>query len=328
MTIPNALKRPIQLYLELALLLTAASAVTCTSAHASTSNSSTEKVRLHFLAQVSPEVPLMRARTGHLLARVKVEEGASSWFIVDSGAAAWAIDRDLAQKQGLKPTGEATAEGAGGSAKTQWCAAKRIEIGPAVFEACKMVELDLSPVSKAMGVPVGGICGFDFFAACVVELELEAPSLRVFAPDHFELKDGSWQKMTLHGHLLCVNAKFEGHTGLFRLDTGAGQGTVLFHSPAVRTLRLTEGRKLESGASDETLGTMHYEIGQLADFELANKRFESPTVGFSTDESGAMADSTTTGTLMHDFLTPFKIVFDVGSRRIAFLPRDESEIAP
>lgn len=267
----------------------------------------------------------MQARTGHLLARVKVEEGAPSWFIVDSGAAAWAIDRELAQKQGLKPAGDAAVEGAGGSAKTRWCVAKRIEIGPAVFGACKMVELDLSAVSKAMGVSVGGICGFDFFAACVVELDLKTPSLRVFAPNSFDLKAGSWQKLTLHGQLLCVNAKFEGHTGLFRIDTGAGRGTVLFHSPAVRALRLTEGRALEPGTSEETLGTMHYEIGQLADFELANKRFESPTVGFSTDESGAMADSTTTGTLMHDFLAPFEIVFDVGSRRIAFLSRDESE---
>jgi len=41
-----------------------------------------------------------------------------------------------------------------------------------------------------------------------------------------------------------------------------------------------------------------------------------------------MADSTTTGTLMHDFLAPFTIVFDVGSRRIAFLPHDEPAAAP
>jgi hypothetical protein len=194
-------------------------------------------------------------------------------------------------------------------------------MGPVTLAQPWLVEIDLAPIAEALGTEVRGVCGFDLFRACVVELDLEAPSLRLWDPASFDLETGGWQELILHGRLLCVRARFEGRTGLFRLDTGAGKGTVLFHSPAVHKLGLLDGREVEDGSSVEAMGTMRYKIGRLANFELGGRRFDAPVAGFSIDETGAMADSATTGTIAREFLTPFRLVFDVSRQRIAFIER-------
>jgi hypothetical protein len=243
---------------------------------------------------------------------------------MDSGASVWVIDSELSTELGLERGEAASVEGAGGETESRWCRASQVRVGPVTFPNPRFLEIDLSGIFATLGVDVGGICGYDLFEQCVVEMDMDRPSLRLHDPAAFELPEsppGRWEPLILNGRLLCVEAVFEGHKGLFRIDTGAGSGTVLFHSPAVRMFDLLDGRDLEEGMSEETVGTMHYRVGRLRSFEFGGREFDSLLVGFSTDDAGAMADSTMTGTVMRDLLLPFNIVFDVGRQRIAFIQR-------
>lgn len=120
-----------------------------------------------------------------------------------------------------------------------------------------------------------------------------------------------------------IEADFEGHAGLLKMDLGAAGGpfaNVTLHAPAVRSLGLLDGREVET----MDLGTAKVAIGRLDWFEIGGHRFEEPEAMFALGGSGPFQDPTTLGNIGVNFLAPFRILFDYGRRRIALLEREGS----
>ncbi len=279
---------------------------------------------VRFDPQAAPAVSARRARTGQLLVQVSVEALAPRWFLLDSGAGGWGIDPALADEAGLLSIGDDGENAAGRDGATLWRQGRAVRVGPVTLPRPRFLEIDCGPLNRALGVELSGICGYELFRDCVVELDLEAATVRIFDPASFELKDAPWQELVLQNKLPCVRARFEGNRqGLFKLDTGAGKGSVLFHSPAVREMGLLAGRVVSDAESAETFGTLNCKTGRLEYLLLGGRRFNNPLVGFSVDERGARADSSTTGTIARELLTPFRLVFDYSHSRIAFAPRTQ-----
>lgn len=273
-----------------------------------------------FDAQAPAEIEVQRTRTGHLLVHPLVDGEEVGWFILDTGAGGMCIDRRAAESLELEALGEVLAVGVAGSETTRFRRAASFRLGPMRYEQPIFVELDLSFLEEVFGEEIGGIVGYDFFARCAVELEVESGRTRIFDPTGYALERGEWQHLLTDGRTPTVEARFEGHQGFFRLDTGAGSGTVTFHTPAVARLGLLEGRELEAAAHGGVGGTARSFAGTLEWFEIGGNRFERPLVEFATTEVGGMADRYTAGNLGQGFLHSFRLVLDYPHERFALVP--------
>lgn len=270
------------------------------------------------------EVKVERLRSGHLVIPALVDGKDLGWFILDSGAGGMVIDKLTAQQAGLEVFGEIPVVGIGGIVPGRFRQGKSFQVGPVTWQDPIYVEVDLSAVSMALGRKIVGICGAPLFKRTVVEIEATEPRLTLHDPEKYKLEGGTWLPLTLKGNLPCVKARFEGdREALFRVDTGAG-GTVTFHTPAVATWKLLDGRATQSSLSGGVGGMQQERAGLLDWFELAGHRFDKPRVTFSQAKTGAFADEYLAGNIGAGFLTNFKLVFDYPHSRLALVKKAEA----
>jgi hypothetical protein len=276
---------------------------------------------VHFDPERHASVELKRAVSGHLLVHPLVDGRDVGWFILDSGAGQICIDPKAADELGLESFGSLPAVGVAGAIQTSYRQGESLELGPMLIDDPVFVEIDLSFLAPIFGVEVGGICGYEVFARAVVELDFEQTSLALYDPGSFDLGEDIWTRLFLDGRIPAIRCQFEGdRAGLFKIDLG-DPGTISFYSPAVKSLRLLEGREVSSRQVGGVGGMGQASTGTLEWFEVGGHRVESLQTTFSQTEVGAFSGSHALGNLGTLMLKPFTVVFDYTNARIALVPR-------
>jgi hypothetical protein len=135
-----------------------------------------------------------------------------------------------------------------------------------------------------------------------------------------------WNKLAVDGRVACVEGSFEGHSGFFHLDTGAGASTVTMHVPAVERLKLLEGRETTPTASGGVGGMVTAKQGTLEWFEIGGHRMEKVSAVFATKGHGAFANPYTLGNIGGGLVRPFVLVFDYQRGRIAYVAREDQAV--
>jgi predicted aspartyl protease len=268
-------------------------------------------------ADAPAELVVERASTGHLIVQATLGGEDLGAFVFDTGAGALVLDRHVADDLGLASIGETIAVGVAGATTSSFRRGTTLELGPLTLLDPIFADLDLGFLPPHDGRPLIGIIGYDVLARCVVEIEPAAAHIALHSSG--DGLPGPWSDLVLHHNHVCVSARFEGHEGLFRLDTGAG-GTVTFHAPAVDALGLLEGRELLETRNGGVGGSARALTGSLAWFELAGHRFDAPTVEFSQATRGAFVDPYLAGNLGQTFLSAYRIVLDYPGDRYALVP--------
>lgn len=268
-----------------------------------------------------------RVPSGHMLVHPLVNGQDVGWFILDSGAGTMVIDQKVADRLGMTAVGEIVAVGVAGTTKTHFRMGGPLRLGPLTLTRTRYLGLDLDFITKAFGLPIGGIIGREFFARAAVEIDISGGAVSLHDPARYRLEDARWQELFFSGRNPAVRARFEGdREGLFKLDTGSNQ-TVSIHAPAVERLGLLAGRETRESRSGGVGGSRASRQGKLAWFELAGHRFESPEVEFAGAGEGAFSDIYATGNIGAGFLKAFRIVFDYSNKRVAFAPLQAAKAA-
>lgn len=273
-----------------------------------------------FDAQKKGKLEVKKVISGHLLVKPTIGGEDVGWFILDSGAGHSCIDTKLAHKLQLEEFGEVPVMGVGGSLKSKFAKSPSLELGPVTIKEPTYVELDLGMIGMTMGEQINGIIGYPVFQAAIVEIDCDGPMVTLHDPATHKLAEGAcWNPLVIDGNHPIVECKYEGdRSGWFRLDTGATD-TVSFHTVAVRNKKLLEGRKTSLTMQGGVGGMVRAQTGKLDWFELAGHRFENPRVVFSQVDKGALADEYLDGNLGQIFFRPFRIVFNYGDEKIAFV---------
>lgn len=272
-------------------------------------------------------IEVRRAGSGHMLVHPLVNGQDVGWFILDSGAGTMVIDQKVADRLGMPAVGEIVAVGVAGTTRTRFRTGGPLRLGPLTITRTRYLELDLDFLTKAFGLPVGGIVGRELFARAAVEIDITGGAVSLHDPARYRLEGAQWQELFFSGRNPAVRARFEGdRAGLFKLDTGSGQ-TVTIHAPAVERFGLLAGRETRGGRSGGVGGSRPSRRGKITWFELAGRRFESPEVEFAGAGEGAFSDVYTLGNIGAGFLKAFRIVFDYGNKRVAFAPLAASKAA-
>lgn len=280
---------------------------------------------VHFDASAPVTLELKRAKTGHLLCRPLVNGRQFDWFFFDTGAGGTILTPEVIDALALERFGQVPVSGIGERMMSSFVRAESIEVGPVTMTGVLATEIDLSFVANAIGEKVSGIVGFNLLSRCIAEIDQKGGVVKLHDPADFlaseEAKALTWSRLVTYERHPCVEASFEGHTGFFKLDTGAAGSTVSIHAPAVTRLELLKGRETKDTRIGGVGGMRSVKKGTLAWFELGGVRTENVEATFATESAGAFDDPYTLGNIGGDLMEPFVLVLDYQRERIAFRRR-------
>jgi hypothetical protein len=146
-------------------------------------------------SQVTPEVRSMPSNQSvatipfelyfnEIYVRVRVNNSEPLWFVVDSGAGGWIVDRAHATQMGLHLEQE-TAQGTGaGNGTYDVSYVKDVTFSLSDFNISVPLigVIDLSAHKSQIGREIEGLIGFDFFQKFIVEIDYESNVIRLFDP--------------------------------------------------------------------------------------------------------------------------------------------------
>ena len=271
---------------------------------------------ISFTPGESADVQLTRAKTGHVLVEVILDDEQPHTFVFDTGAGGTLLDQNLAETLHLPAVGIQTVAGVYKTESANTVAGKRLQVGGVTLHKPNYVAMNLDFIRQLMGQDgIVGVIGYDLLSQCVCEINLASNHIRLLDPARSP-KKLPWQAITFHQNIPLVPATFPQGQGLFRIDVGASSGeagNVIFHSPAVHQYRM-----VSDNAPRATTGNVEYAPGTIEWFELMGHRFENPRVIFALAKSGPLADPFVDGNLGVEFLKPFRIVLDYQHERLAF----------
>jgi Aspartyl protease len=273
---------------------------------------------------VDPRVDIVRASTGHMFVRALVNGEDLGLFLFDTGAGFSGISNMAAEKLGLEAFGEtALSVGLGGGVRTaSFRRPGTVQIGPLTIRDLVMVDgVDTERKQRIVDHEVAGVLGWDVLQRAVVELDAAADELRLRDPAKYRLPAGEWLPLVLHYEVPCVRARFEGdREGLFMVDSGAGDHSVIFFANATESLGLLDRREVSAGAMHGPAGGAAAHHGELAWIELGGLRIEAVPTVFLTGHGGE-TDPYSVGLIGGGILRRYRIVFDYSRQRVALAPR-------
>jgi len=258
------------------------------------------------------KVPLVR---GH------VDGRDVGWFVLDTGAGAFALAEDVAAELELPELGRRFVRTSDGVAGAPYRLAQALRVGPATIRDPRFLELDLTGFSKAIGVPLAGVLGYDLFMRAAVTIDIVAGIAIAAAPP----ADGAWVDARFEGACPVVAARVPGTSGprdaWFALDTGSSAAVTIAAGAAPAIEMRSRGRVSMRGVS----GRVGARAGELPWIELAGHRIEDVAVVVSRAGPGATGDPTpeplVAGSLGMALLKDFALTLDYRGHRVQFRRR-------
>src|SRR6202050_1230375 len=119
---------------------------------------------------------------------VRVNNSEPLWFVVDSGAGGWIVDRAHAVRLGLRLEQE-TAQGTGagsGSYDVSYVKDVSFRLSDFTIPVPLIGVIDLSNNRSQIGREIEGLVGFDFFEKFIVEIDYESKIIRLFDPKTYQ----------------------------------------------------------------------------------------------------------------------------------------------
>lgn len=275
--------------------------------------------RLDFDRNWRGEIETRVVNAGQVVARIELDGQDGGWWLVDSGAGASVIELSLAERLNLpegRPGVNRDASGAEVSYKTRH--ANVLRIGPVTWDRPQLVPLDLSLISERVGFEMGGIIGYEVFREFVVEITPLSGKVEIFEPRGYS-REAEWQRITLEQNQPLIPVTFEGHRGVFILDTGSN-GMIAFEPQIVERMGLLEGRQTRRGRSTGSSSVYEVELGTLEWIEIAGRRLERVPAQFERHDP---VRRRAMGNVGMQAMRPYTVVFDYSRRRVAFVERAE-----
>lgn len=272
-----------------------------------------------FAPDVPAQLEVKRAATGHLLVQPLVNGRNLGWFIFDSGAGITVLDQAAAADLSLETFGGVSARGSGGAVESPFVQPDTIALGALTLTKPIAITLDFSAIGAALGEHVAGVIGFDVLQRSIAEIDMSKARIALHDPARFDSSALHWSDMMLYGRRPHLNATYEGHPGVFTLDTGAGSIGVLLYAPAVQRGRLLEGRELTDSMTGGVGGFKAAKSGLLSTLDIAGLHLESVPTIFSLEAAGATTDEFVAGAVGGQVLGDRVLFLDYGRERLALV---------
>ena len=257
---------------------------------------------------------------GYMFVKPKVDGKESGWFFLDTGAEVMCIDPKLANDLGAKVMGHEVTSGVVATINLPICRTNSFSLGPITLSHPTFLELDMSSFTKAFGIEISGICGYDFLAHAILDIDPIGSKLTLYQKAVSNLPDGlAWQPIKFSGQIPCSACEFDQkNSGVFSLDTGSGS-TVDFYSPTVARLSMASNRPTTKAQTGGAGGSTESLTVTIDSFVLGGHRFDHPEVGLQTTKTGVFASSFLDGNVGMGLMSHFRMILDYPQSRMAFI---------
>ncbi len=278
---------------------------------------------------------------GEIVMRLSLNGAAPANFLLDSGSGPSQFDRRAIATAHLKTvsvgnTKEITP--AGTLPLTLAANGFRLTYGRSEIVHGSAFVTDLSTFEQALGIPLAGIVGFDYMQQCPILLDYRARTITIFKDRKVRYRGPGIavpvETAQPSGELLhvpVVVARLELNdrsqvSARLEIDTGSNHALTL-HAPFLRQHDLARHEAVQGPAAapifSETFGGVRYQLerGQISAVEIGGLKIPDPEALYAKNPAGVSASDQTDGELGSQFLSQFRIFFDIPRHLIVFEQR-------
>lgn len=245
-------------------------------------------------------------------------------FLLDTGGAGSSVDREVANKLGLKmERGQASVSG-NAALEVGVIPSATVTVGQIQFQE-QLVAAPLSPLEPIFGRSLEGILGGNFMRKYVVELDYEKGVMRLYDPTGFQYEGrGVAFPFSLVQGIPFLNLQVSlpnGKTarGSFLVDTGGNMVTHVYREIAERD-GLLDGLVTLEETGYGIGGATRRVAARGSVLFLGQYRFTRPIVVFTEDKAGLRANPASMGLVGMEVLRRFKVTFDYSRSRMYLEP--------
>ncbi len=261
-----------------------------------------------------------------ILIDIQVNGGAPLHFIFDTGAGVTVLDRKAAAKLDLVITGKGKLNTSGKSVEAITSFPNQLQLGPNILDNVSLEIISLEHLSDYLGLPLGGVIGYDLLKEFVVETDIDQGQMRLFDPADF-CYSGPGAEMEVipmdYNHFglelsFRQKKKSEVIKASFKIDT-AFEDYLILHNSTLKRYGLLEDKKykeLSSFGAEATLVTNFQ--GKLREVTLAGKKWKNVKCVFEVDPITIRAREKTEsdGFIGQELLLDFNITYDLSGGKI------------
>ncbi len=264
-----------------------------------------------------------RAKTGHVLVRIAIEDKGKHWFILDTGAGGTVIDQRFIDLHKPKTVGRIGLLSMFGMQKSHIVSLGQFDFGAIQLPKLFGVAMNTEFLDGVLGEKISGIVGYDLFAKCRIQLDLTSDEFRVFDVASGSGKSAEWKPLALDRKLPLVPCQLNDlPIGNFRIDVGAAGdffSNVVIHTPYNQKYQLAE----KYGVEAFEMQPHSFKVGAVPSFRIGSQTYAKPRVGFALSDQAPFNDFYSKGNIGVEFLKPLMIQLDYPNSRYSIQKQNQ-----
>lgn len=277
---------------------------------------------------INKSIPFKLLENKYVLINCGVGEASNLTFFFDTGASQTLLDKNIAQKNDIKPNHQQAVEGAGGSVIYDIALDQEINIDGIKIDNVNLVLEDLARLKSSLGESFDGIIGYDLLKKYITELDFENKKINLYDFNtKLDLKSYTEHSFTFDGGIpipqINVTITLDNgkeYTGKAFFDSGAGL-TVLMNTPFNLENKILEQSKKSITTSNNNLSkkSISNEI-IIRNFSFLGYDFSEMPITISSDNSGVSSYKNYLGILGSEIINRFNFILDYKNKKIYLKP--------
>jgi len=288
-----------------------------------------------FLQPDAPPIPF-NFESNHIIFNVQLNGRDPIGFILDTGADENVINTSRLADFGLKTYGKTIATGGGGSAEYDYATGATFKLPGVEVRNQHVAVIDQTGLEHALGMPLGGLLGYDFLSRFVIEIDYQKKLLTLHDPKAWRYSgSGDVVPVAFDDGIPFVDgvisvASKSDIPAYFVLDFGAAD-TMTLTSPFVKEndllkLAQTNANVNRPAGLENQFFSQNNVRGHIDRLAVGKLTAQSIPVNLSVNTKGAYASRNFSGTIGESIFRRYHVFLDYPRNRIIFEPTAEAQL--
>lgn len=281
---------------------------------------------------VVPPIPITM-ESAHIVFKVSVNGRPPIPFILDTGADQEVLNTTRLADFGLKPYAKSMTTGGGGSAEYDYVEGVTLSLPGVELRNQHVAAIDETGLERALGVPFGGLLGYDFISRFVVEIDYQKLLITLHDPKTWRYAGSGYVvPLTFDDGIPFMNGTISVPTkpdipAYLVMDFGA-QETMTLTSPFVKANNLAELAGTNKNVNGPALSKQFFSQsnirGRVDKLKLGEMEVDSIPINMSVNTEGAYASKNFAGTVGESIFKRYHVYLDYQRNRAIFEPTEEA----